>query len=207
MTQAIFHQKKFVNPRTATFDEFINLDDGNELNEYELVDGIVILMPEPSDWHEEILEFLSFIFEFQYRQQKLSYSVRKRNALIIDNARGRRPDIAVIDRPATRREDRQPGIRTVPRMAVEIASGNWSTDLIEKQEEYEALGIDEYWIVDYQGQIPAKYCQRGKGKKVIVLKLFNGLYQKAEYLEGEVVPCFTFPSLQLTVDQILSAEE
>ncbi len=42
--------------------------------------------------------------------------------------------------------------------------------------------------------------QRGKGKKVIILKLFNGLYQKAEYLEGEVVPCFTFPDLKLTVD-------
>jgi Uma2 family endonuclease len=150
---------------------------------------------------------LSFVFEVQYRRQKLSYSVRKRNALMIDKARGRRPDIAVIDRPATRREDRQPGIRSVPRMTVEIASGNWSTDLIEKQEEYEALGIAEYWIVDYQGQIPAKYCQRGKGKKVIILKLFDGLYQKAEYLEGEVVPCFTFPNLQLTVDQILSAEE
>ena len=150
---------------TATFDEFVQFDDGNELNEYELVAGRLALMSEPSDWHEEILEFLSFMFELQYRQQKLSYSVRKRSALMIDSIRGRRPDIAVIDRPATRREDRQPGIRTIPRMVVEIASGNWSTDLVEKQEEYEALGINEYWIVDYRGQIPDKYCQRGKGKK------------------------------------------
>ena len=207
MTQAIFHGRGFANTRTLTFDEFVQFDDGNELNEYELVAGRLALMSEPSDWHEEILEFLSFMFELQYRRQKLSYSVRKRSALMIDSIRGRRPDIAVIDRPATRREDRQPGIRTTPRMIVEIASGNWSTDLVDKQEEYEAIGIDEYWIVDYRGQIPEKYCQRGKGKKVIILKLFNGLYQKAEYLEGEVVPCFTFPDLKLTVDQILAAEE
>ncbi len=115
-------------------------------------------MSEPSDWHEEILEFLSFMFELQYRRQKLSYSVRKRSALMIDSIRGRRPDIAVIDRPATRREDRQPGIRTTPRMVVEIASGNWSTDLVDKQEEYEAIGIDEYWIVDDRGQHIPKYC-------------------------------------------------
>ncbi|MDB9527472.1 Uma2 family endonuclease [Oscillatoria sp. CS-180] len=193
--------------RDLTFETFIDVEDGNELNEFELVDGRLVLMPEPDDWHEEILEFLSFMFELQYRRMKLRYSVRKRNALMIDNTRGRRPDVAVIDRPATRREDRQPGIRSVPRMIVEIASGNWSTDLVEKQEEYEALQVPEFWIVDYRGQIPAKYCQRGKGKKVIVLMLEDGVYRKAEYVEGETVPCLTFPELELTVEQVLAAEE
>lgn len=192
--------------RALTFAAFIDLEDGSELNEYELVDGSLVLIPEPDDWHEEILEFLSFMFELQYRRMKLSYSVRKRNALMIENVRGRRPDITVIDRSATRRQDRQPGIRTVPRMIVEIASGNWSTYLVDKQEEYEGLGVPEFWIVDYRGQIPAKYCQRGKGKKVIVLTLEDGIYRKAEYLEGEVVPCLTFPELTLTVEQILAAE-
>jgi len=193
--------------RDLTFEAFIDVEDGNELNEFELVDGRLVLMPEPDDWHEEILEFLSFMFELQYRRMRLRYSVRKRNALMIDNTRGRRPDVAVIDRPETRLEDRQPGIRSVPRMIVEIASGNWSTDLVEKQEEYEALQVPEYWIVDYRGQIPGKYCQRGKGKKVIVLTLEEGVYQKAEYVAGETVPCLTFPKLELTVEQILAAEE
>ena len=56
---------------------------------------VSMLMPEPDDWHEEILEFLSFMFELQYRRNKLSYSVRKRNALMIDNVRGRRPDVVL----------------------------------------------------------------------------------------------------------------
>ena len=193
--------------RDLTFAAFIDFDDGNEINEYELVAGRLIPMPDPDDWHEEILEFLSFMFELQYRRCRLSYSVRKRNALLIDKARARRPDIAVIERPATRRADRQRGIRTIPKMIVEIASGNWSTDLVDKQEEYEVLQVPEFWIVDYRGQIPAKYCQRGKGKKVIVLTLENETYQKAEYVEGETVPCLTFPQLKLTVDQILAAED
>jgi Uma2 family endonuclease len=193
--------------RSQTFTDFIDCEASNELNEYELVRGRLALMPEPDDWHEEILEFLSFMFELQYRRHQLNYSVRKRNALMIDNAQGRRPDIAVIDRPATRREVRQPGIRTTPKLIVEIASGNWSTDLVEKQEEYEALQVPEYWIVDYRGQIPAKYCLRGKGPKVIVLTLEDDIYHKAEYLQGEAVPCSTFPHLALTVDQILAAEE
>jgi Uma2 family endonuclease len=190
-----------------SFDRFVDFDDGNELNEYELVNGRLVIMPEPSDWHEEILEFLSFMFELQYRRSQLNYSIRKRNALLIEASKGRRPDVAVIDRPATRRADRQPGIRTTPHLIVEIASSNWSTDLVDKQEEYEALGVLEYWIVDYRGQIPAKYCQRGKGQKVIRLRLENGVYQKAEYIEGEIVPCKIFPDLKLTVEQILAAAE
>lgn len=191
----------------VTFELFLNFDDGNELNEYELVDGRLVLMPEPSELHEEILEFLSFMFELTYRRRKLKYSVRKRNSLFVDETKARRPDIAVIERPKIIL-DNQPiqGIRTTPFIIVEIASGNWSTDLVDKQEEYQALGVPEYWIIDYRGQIPAKYCLRGKGKKVIVLTLENGEYQRSEYLEGANIPCQTFPELTLSVDQVLAAD-
>jgi Uma2 family endonuclease len=194
-------------PKALTFKQFLDFDDGNELNEYELVAGRLVLMPEPSELHEEILEFLSFMFELAYRQQKLKYSVRKRNVLQISETQSRRPDITIIQRPQFY-PDNQPrlGIQTQPFMIVEIASFNWSTDLIDKQEEYLALGVPEYWIIDYRGQIPGKYCLRGKGKKAIVLILENGEYQRSEYLEGETIPCQTFPKLTLTLDQILAAD-
>ncbi|MCA1993120.1 MAG: Uma2 family endonuclease [Coleofasciculus sp. S288] len=190
-----------------TFEQFLDFDDGTEFNEYELVEGRLVLMPEPSELHEEILEFLSFMFELAYRRRKLKYSVRKRNSLFVGKALSRRPDITIIERPKVFKDD-QPtrGIRTKPFMIVEIASNNWSTDLVDKQEEYQALGVSEYWIVDYRGRIPAKYCLRGKGKKVIVLTLDNGEYLREEYLEGETIPCKTFPELSLSVDQVLAAD-
>jgi len=196
-----------VTAQIVTFEQFLNFDDGNELNEYELVDGKLLLMPEPSELHEAILEFLSFIFELAYRRRKLKYFVRKRNSLAIEQTKARRPDIAITKRPQVFL-DNQPvrGITSVPLMIVEIASNNWSTDLVDKQEEYQALGVPEYWIVDYRGKIPAKYCLRGKGKKVIVLTLRDGEYQRAEYLEGETIPCQTFPELTLTVEQVLAAD-
>jgi hypothetical protein len=47
---------------------------------------------------------------------------------------------------------------------------------VEKQEEYEALRVPKYWIMEhYRGQIPAKDRQLGKEKKVIVLTLEDGL--------------------------------
>ena len=132
--------------------------------------------------------------------------MRKRNTLIIENARGRRPDVAVIKHSATQQEERKSSICTVPRMIVEITSGNWSTDLVKKQEEYEVLQVLEFWIVDCQKQIPAKYDQRWKGKKVIVLTLEDGVYRKTEEYVV-VVPCLKFPELKLTVAQILAEEE
>jgi len=193
--------------KPLTFQEFLDFDDGNELNEYELVLGRPVLMGEPSELHEEILEFLSFMFELSYRKHKLKYSVRKRNALQINETQSRRPGLAIIQRPQFYSNDQlRMGIQTQPFMIVEIASSNWSTYLIDKQEEYLSLGVPEYWIIDYRGQIPAKYCLREKGKKVIVLKLENDDYQRSEYFEGETIPCQTFPNLTLTVDQVLAAD-
>ncbi|MEH2413652.1 Uma2 family endonuclease [Nostoc sp.] len=194
-------------PKPLTFNQFLDFAAGNELNEYELVAGRLVLMPEKCELDEEILEFLSFMFELAYRKRKLKYSVRKRNALQINERQSRRPDIAIIQRPQFYPDD-QPrmGIQTQPFMIVEIASSNWSTDLIDKQEEYLVLGVPEYWIIDYRGQIPAKYCLRGKGKKAIVLTLENREYQRSEYLEGETIQCLTFPDLTLTVDQVLAAD-
>ena len=107
-------------PKLLTFKQFLDFDDGNELNEYELVAGRLVLMPEPSELHEEILEFLSFMFELAYRKRKLKYSVRKRNALQISETQSRRPDIAIIQRPQFYPDDRpRMGIQTQPFMIKE----------------------------------------------------------------------------------------
>jgi Uma2 family endonuclease len=114
--------------KLLTFEEFLNFDDGNELNEYELCCGRLVLMPEPSELHEEILEFLSFVLELAYRKRNLNYSVRKRNALKITDIESRRPDIAIIERPKIYPDDQpRQGITITPFMIVEIASNNWST--------------------------------------------------------------------------------
>ena len=70
-----------------------------------------------------------------------------------------------------------------------------------------ADGTTDWSIVDYREQILAEYWLRGRGKKVIVLTLEDGLYRKAEYMEGETVPYLTFSELRLKVEQILAIEE
>lgn len=185
----------------VSFEEFLAFDDGNELNEYELVDGRLVLMPEPTDLHEGIVALLDTEMSILFRQQGLRYETRKRNAIETSPGFGRRPDLAVIDLPENWLD--RSGIRSRPHLIVEVASTNWSNDLVDKWEEYQALGVPEYWIVDYKGLIPARYCERGQGKKVIVLILKDGQYRQYEFVGEEVVPCQTLPNLCLTVNQIL----
>ena len=187
--------------RPLTYEAFLEFDDGNELNEYELIAGRLVLMPQPGDWHEAIVAFLDFEFTLEIRRLKLSYATRRRNPLEVSPGFGRRPDLAVIDQPQDYRAD-LPGIRSVPHMIVEVASGNWVNDL-EKIEEYQSLGVREYWIVDYFGQIAGKYCQRGKGPKVIALNLQDGAYQRVECIDDEIVPGATFPELKFTAEQMM----
>ena len=195
--------------KLLSIQEFLDLaqDDGPQ---YELVNGLLLQMPEPSQLHEEIVGFLDFEFKLQLRQtQDQAKTTRRRNVLTMPPAIGRRPDLALIAKSERWRESEiEQSITTVPLLIVEVASSNWSNDLIDKQEEYQSLKVPEYWIVDYQGQIPAKYCQRGKGTKVIHLVLEqSGQYKKVEYVGSEIVPCKVFPVLQLTVDQIIRAGE
>lgn len=34
-------------------------------------------------------------------------------------------------------------------LAVEVVSSNWEDDYVDKLDEYQRLGIPEYWVVDY----------------------------------------------------------
>jgi Uma2 family endonuclease len=90
-------------------------------------------------------------------------------------------------------------------MSVEIASSNWVNDIRDKILGYLHLGTPEYWVIDYAGQIPEKYCDRGKGIKTAVytLQTKGYAYNKNEYLEDEIIPCQTFSDLQLTTNLIV----
>jgi Uma2 family endonuclease len=86
-----------------------------------------------------------------------------------------------------------------PRLVIEIVSPgklgseNYDRDYIEKPREYAARGIAEFWRVDPSRAV------------VAVLILSNGSYQVREFRGTDAIASPTFPDLQLTAEQILSA--
>lgn len=194
-----------VQPRFLTFQEFVDYDDGTS-NLYELVNGELIAMPEPDQLHEAIATYLLTVFYQAILAQRLPLAARLRATFEGNLVYGRRPDVAIFPRRGmTPHNAARRAIRDVPRLVVEVASTNFVNDIHVKRNEYALAGIPEFWIVDYRGQIPDKYLQRGRGKKVIRLLLDDrGQYAWEEFLPGEEVPCQTIPGMAIAVDDILN---
>jgi Uma2 family endonuclease len=56
-------------------------------------------------------------------------------------------------------------------LAVEVVSTNWEDDYIDKLDEYQRLGIAEYWIVDYLAIGSRNYLGNPKVPTVFVYQL------------------------------------
>ena len=87
-------------------------------------------------------------------------------------------------------------------LAVEVISTNWRTDYITKVDEYEAMGVPEYWIVDYLGLAAARYIGKGKQPTLTIYQLVNGKYQSKQFRGDELIVSRAFPELSLTANQV-----
>jgi Uma2 family endonuclease len=121
-----------------------------------------------------------------------------------------RPDVAVIDEIALRDEPlwQEQSILTRSRsikFVAEVVSSNWPNDYARKLEDYEALGIPEYWIVDHAGLGGTRYIGSPKQPTLSICTLVNGTYEIAQRRGDEPIVSPTFPSLKLTAEQVLTA--
>lgn len=144
-------------PVPVTFDEFIAWYPQDSEHRYELHDGLIVEMPKPTGKHSEVAGFLIAELNFEIRRLQLPNFIPKECVVKAEDDRsGYEPDVIVLDREAVKDELRwvQESIITLGRsirIVVEVVSTNWKDDYLTKLQDYEALGIQEYWIVDYLG--------------------------------------------------------
>jgi Uma2 family endonuclease len=91
------------------------------------------------------------------------------------------------------------------RLVIEVVSTNWKTDHARKSEDYEAMGIAEYWIVDHSGLGGKKYIGFPKHPTLSVYTLIDGEYQVTRFRERNCIVSLTFPDLNLTAEQVLNS--
>ncbi|MEO1507395.1 MAG: Uma2 family endonuclease, partial [Cyanobacteria bacterium J06633_23] len=68
--------------------------------------------------------------------------------------------------------------------------------------DYEALGIQEYWIIDYLGIGGRRYIGSPKQPTFTVCTLVEGEYELTQFREDELIGSPTFPDFSLTSNQI-----
>ncbi len=195
--------------KPISFEEFRQSypEDGKR---YELIEGVIVEML-PTGSHEDISGFLIAELNFEIRKQKLPYSIPK-NCLLKPLAprSGYLPDIAIINRehikdePLWEKSSVIQNGKTVP-LVIEVVSSNWRDDYGHKFVEYEAMGIGEYWIVDYRALGAVRYIGKPKQPTITICQLIEGEYQMKKFIKGDRLKSIVFPELELTPEAIFQS--
>ncbi len=196
--------------KSVTFDEFVANYPSNSNKRYELHDGVVIEMPPPTGEHEEIVLFLIERLIMEYNRLKFPYGSPKAALLKQPESESAfLPDVLIINRPNLvneplwKKESTLTQAASIP-LVVEVVSTNWRDDYFTKLGQYEAVGIPEYWIVDYAALGGRKFIGNPKQPTISVYLLVEGEYQLNQFRESDRIISPTFPELNLTAEQIFN---
>jgi Uma2 family endonuclease len=194
-----------------TFDEFVEwLPETSECR-YELHRGVIVEMPKPRGKHSKLSGNLAYDLGTAIRQANLPYFIPKECIVrSMDGNSAYEPDVIVLDEPTLIDEPdwESSSIITLGKsikIIVEVVSTNWRDDYFTKFGEYEALGIQEYWIVDYAALGGRRFIGNPKQPTFTVCQLVDGEYQLQQFRAGDRLLSATFPDLALTVDQFFAA--
>jgi len=194
--------------KLVTFDEFISWYPENPQRRYELHDGVIVEMVPPKGDHEEIVGFLALEISAEIKRLKLPYFIPK-TAFIkpLEAESAYSPDVLILNRPNLvneplwKKESTVSYSESIP-LVIEVVSSNWRDDYLKKAADYEAVGIAEYWIVDYAALGGRRFIGNPKQPTISVYLLVEGEYQVRQFLQGDVIESPTFPELNLTAEQI-----
>ena len=192
-----------------TFEEFLACrpDDGI----YELVNGEIVRI-EATRAHKNVARFLMLAFNDEARRLKLDYFADKditvRTITANGQEQGRTPDVGVVVASEWNSNPLAYAalVTSIP-LAVEVISTNWEDDYVDKLDEYQRLGIPEYWIVDYLAIASRAYLGNPKVPTVFVHRLIDGQYRPQAFTGRSRILCSTLPDLEVTVEQLVAASQ
>ncbi len=195
----------------VSFDQFIEQYPENSEHHYELHEGVIVEMPKPRGKHSEIAGFLSLELGITIRSSNFPYFLPRESIVkSVDGESGYEPDVIVLDRAAIAHEPRweRESVITLGasvRLVVEVVSTNWQDDYLTKLRDYEALGIGEYWVVDYLGLGGRLHIGYPKQATFSVYKLIEGEYEVQQFHVGEQILSPTLTDLNLSVADVFAA--
>jgi Uma2 family endonuclease len=174
---------------------------------YELVDGEVVEIS-PIGRHEDISGFISLQLGMEIYRLGLPYSIPK--TCLVKSPRpstGHIPDVIVLDKQAIADDPLWQKSSTITlgqsaRLVVEVVSTNWRDDYLKKLDDYETLGIPDYWIVDYLAIGAVRYIGEPKQPTLSVYQLVDGEYRLQQFRGAEQIISSIFPELKLTAEQV-----
>ncbi|MCG9885577.1 MAG: Uma2 family endonuclease [Cyanobacteria bacterium] len=198
-----------IQQKLLNLDEF--LDRFRDEDRYELIDGEVFDL-EPTGLHEEIVAFMTAKLCVQIDGADLPWFILQRGLLRPSDLAmtAFRPDLAIVDKNALVQEPlwADQSILTLGssiKFVAEVVSSNWQNDYARKLEDYGALGIPEYWIVDHAGLGGTRHIGKPKRPTLSICSLVNGEYEIEQFRGDQMIVSPTFPGLKLQAAMVLQA--
>lgn len=199
-------------PKLYSFDEFIEWYPQNSEIRYELHDGVIIEIPKPRGKHSNLTGSLIEELLIVIRQMGKGgiWTIPRESILKPQRQRsGYEPDIIVLDREAIGLESRWSSESIIQnpdsvKLVVEVVSTNWRDDYYNKLRDYEEMGIEEYWIVDYAALGARKFIGNPKQPTFFVCNLVDGEYQMNPFTGNTPIFSPTFPNFNLSSQQIFN---
>jgi Uma2 family endonuclease len=197
-----------INPAALSVDSFIAtyLED----DRYELIDGELIDL-EPTGLHEQVAGFIARKLNVEIDRLDLPWLIPMKCLIRPASLNSAfRPDLIVLDSDALATGPHwisEPVISSGNsiKLVVEVVSTNWQNDYARKVEEYEAVGIPEYWIVDYLGLGGKRYIGTPKQPIVTIYNAIDGEYQGKQYRNDDRLVSKIFPDLVISASQVFTA--
>ncbi|MFM6004303.1 MAG: Uma2 family endonuclease [Sphaerospermopsis kisseleviana] len=194
--------------KVITFEEFVAWLPENSGVRYELHNGNIIEMSQPTGDHEEVKSFLGVEIPFEIKRLGLPYGIPNQVIVRPDGKdSGYFPDSLVLNRENLvneklwKKESIVSQGASIP-LVIEIVSTNWRDDYHLKYADYEEMGIPEYWIVDYAALGGRNFIGNPKQPTISICNLVEGEYQISKFQNGDRLISQIFPDLNLTVNQV-----
>ncbi len=176
-----------------TPDEFDAAEDWDEGYRYELINGVLIVAPPPGEGERgpnDLLGYLLRTYQEQHPQgSALNYTVTEHTLATGENRRR-------VDRVMWAGLAHMPNVRRdTPTIAVEFVSSRRRDrvrDYEVKQQEYGAIGVAEYWIID-----------RFR-RTMTVVQYVDGQATESVVIEGQVYTTERLPGFGLAVQRLFA---
>ncbi len=199
--------------KPITFDEFIEWYPEDSEVTYELHDGVIVEMAKPRGKHSRVTGFTINHLNIAIKslnKEDIWFIPRESIVKTLEGKSGYEPDIIILDEEALVKETRWESesiieIADSVKLTVEVISTNWRDDYSKKSADYEEMGIQEYWIIDYDALGGKRFIGDPKQPTISVYQLINGEYQITQFRNNDKIISPTFPTFNLTANQIFNA--
>lgn len=164
----------------------------------ELVRGELRTMNPPNKIHYRIAKFLERLLDEEIERCDYDWEAFRELGQRTQKSSSRLPDVVVVQSAEfdSLPSNRSAILQNPSLLLIEIVSpSNSSEDYEDKREEYQAIGVPEYWIIN---ALPKQ------DRRVTVCILQAGKYQEQDYRGDQLIQSLIFQELRVTAAQILN---